>query len=526
MSKKLLMKSTSIISSATLLSRVLGFARVMIMAQTFGTGWIAQAFFVAFRIPNMLRDLAGEGASNAAFVPVFSEYLSTKSRKEFWHLIGSVFIAFITVVTFITLIGILFSPLLVRMIAPGFIENAQQLVLTVAMNRVLFIYLILISTAAFLMGVLHTFQSFLAPSLFPSVFNVILIGALFFADNSMDGIRKLVIAILMAGVVQIGIQIPPLWRRGLRIPAAQSMGQLRLKNIIMHPGVQKIGRLLVPRILGTAIYQLNILVDTIFASLSFLVGPGAIAAIFYAARLLQFPLGIFGNSIASATLPVLSAQAAKNDMDGYVETVTFSLTNILFVMIPSTAGLMVLSKPLVRILFEHGEFGVYSTMITSTALVFYSIGLTAYALNKFFAFCFNALQDTATPVKISGLALLINVVLNVFFVVILRAKIAGLALASSLSIIISASIMYLVLQKRVQRFNSGLIVGQMLKMIVAGLVMAASIHFLWNLLAFYLHALLVLVLVLVSGAGIYFLVCRLLNVSQAKNVTQWLRRRK
>ncbi|NQU19589.1 murein biosynthesis integral membrane protein MurJ, partial [bacterium] len=355
MSRKSIVKSASIISSGTFLSRILGFLRDILMATTFGTGWFAQAFFVAFKIPNMFRDLAGEGASNAALVPVFSNYLSTGERREFWRLVNTVFIAFIIAVSFIALIGMIFSPILVRLVAPGFIQNPDKLNFTIVVNRPLFGYLILISTAAFIMGVLHTFKSFFAPSFFPCVFNIVLITSIILADNSVAGIWKLVVGVIIAGFLQIAIQLPAMFKCGFKLRPFEFQ-----KNIFAHPGVKLIFRLLAPRMLGTAIYQLNILVDTIFASFSFLVGQGAIAAIYYSSRLIQFPLGVFGHSISNATLPTLSELAAKKEMNKFAETVEFSLTNILFVMIPASIGLIIMSRPIVRIIFERGEFSQYS----------------------------------------------------------------------------------------------------------------------------------------------------------------------
>ena len=526
MSKRILIRSASIISGATLLSRLIGFARVILMAKVFGTGWIAQAFFVAFRIPNMLRDLAAEGASNAAFVPVFSEYLATKSRKEFWHLVGSVLVAFIAVIICITAAGVIFSPFIVRMIAPGFAETAQQLELTIAMNRVLFTYLILIALAAFCMAVLHSFKSFLAPALFPSVFNLVVIVALLCADNSVAGIWKLVLGTMIAGVLQIAIQLPALLRRGFRFRGNDQNARKTMQDIFRHPGVQKIGRLLLPRVMGTGIYQLNIFIDTIFASLSFLVGQGAIAAIVYATNLIQFPLGIFSTAISSASLPVLSEMAAKNEKKNYAETLTFSLTNILFIMIPAGVGLMVLARPIITILFERGQFDAYSSMITASALSFYAIGLAGYAANKFLALCFNSLQDTVTPVKVSGLALALNFILNIVFVVFFRAKIAGLALASSLSAIIASVILYRLLQKRIGSLDSLFLLRQTKKMILASLAMTVAIAVLWRGAQPFVYMPVLLLLAVVVGIAVYCLVCWKLGVSQTGNLVRWIAKKK
>ena len=520
MSKKSLIKSASIISSGTFLSRLLGFLRDILMAGTFGTGWFAQAFFVAFRIPNMFRDLAGEGASNAALVPVFSEYLVTKDRQEFWKLVNTVFIAFFLIVSLITIIGILLSPLLVRLIAPGFMQNIEKLNLTISINRPLFAYLILISTTAFIMAVLHTFKSFFAPSFFPCVFNLTLITSIILADNSVAGIWKLVAGVIVAGILQIVIQLPAMFKCGFRFRSFNFQ-----KKIFRHPGVRLIGRLMVPRVLGTAIYQLNILIDTIFASFSFLVGQGAIAAVYYSSRLIQFPLGIFGHSISNATLPTLSELAVKKEMNKFAETVEFSLTNILFIIIPSSLGLIIMSRPIVRIIFERGEFTQYSTMITSVALAFYAIGLAGYAANKFLALCFNALQNTITPVKTAGLALILNIAFNVLFVVVLKTKIAGLAFASSLSAIISAFILYNLLHKRISQINSKRIMSQVIRMLVSGIFMSLAIFISSHRLMQSTHLISGVVLTICIGIVVYILSAFFLRVYQATHFFKWILKR-
>lgn len=518
--KKALVKSASIISSATFLSRVLGFIRDVLMAGIFGTGWFAQAFFVAFRIPNMFRELAAEGASNAAFVPVFSQYLATKPRKEFWRLINTVFVAFVIVVTLIAVLGMVFSPFLVRLIAPGFMQAPEKLNLTVDINRPLFSYLILISIATFAMGILHTFKSFFAPSFSPCIFNMVLITALIFADNSVSGIKKLIVAVIIAGILQIVIQLPSLFRQGFKIRPFEFQ-----KKVFAHPGVRLIGRLLGPRIIGAAVYQLNILIDTIFASLSFLVGQGAIAAIYYASRLIQFPLGLFGHSISNATLPTLSELAVKKKMKEFAETVEFSLTNILFVIIPASFGLFILSGPIIKIIFQRGQFDQYSVMITSVALTFYAIGLAGFAANKFLALCFNSLQNTITPVKINGLALIMNIAFNILFVVVLKTKIAGLAFASSLSATIAAFIMYNSLHKVVSQINSGKIRIQILKMLASGMFMALVILIIWYKAVQCLHPVLGLVITICLGVVVYILASFYLKINQSRDLFKWISRK-
>jgi putative peptidoglycan lipid II flippase len=508
-------------SLATFLSRILGFVRDVLVASRFGTGWFIQVFFVAFRIPNMFRELAAEGASNAAFVPVFSEYLNTKSRKEFWELINTVFVAFVAIIFLVAVLGMIFSPFLVRLLAPGFMQSPEKLSLTVDINRPLFAYLILISITTFAMAVLYTFKSFFSPAFSPCVFNLALITAILLTDNSIGGIKKMVVGVLVAGVLQIAIQIPSLLRRGFKFWPFEFQ-----KNIFGHPGVRLIGRLLGPRVIGVAVYQLNILVDTVFASFSFLVGPGAIAAIYYASRLIQFPLGIFGHSISNAALPTLSELASQKQMHKFAETVEFSLTNILYIMIPASLGLIILSTPIIRIIFQRGEFDQYSAMITSTALAFYATGLAAFAANKFLALCFNSLQNTATPVKVNGLALFMNIALNTLFVVVLKTKIAGLAFASSLSALISSLILYNILHKTVTQIDSRKIAEQAVKMLLAGIFMAAAISLIWYGFVQCLKPVLGLAITICLGVVVYICSSYFLKINQCRDLISWISKRK
>jgi putative peptidoglycan lipid II flippase len=407
----------------------------------------------------------------------------------------------------------------VRIIAPGFIQFPEKLALTIQINRPLFAYLLLVAVAGFAMGVLHTFKSFLSPAFSPCIFNIVLIIGITLASNSVSGIWRLVWAVIAAGILQILVQLPAMFRNGFKLRPFEFQ-----KAIFKHPGVRLIGRLLAPRILGVAIYQLNILIDTVFASFSFFVQEGAIAAIYYASRLIQFPLGLFGHSISNASLPTLSEFAARKEMDKFAETVEFGLTNILFIMIPATFGLMVMSVPLVRIMFERGEFNRSSTMVTSTALAFYAVGLCGYGANKFLALCFNALQNTVTPVKVAGLALIMNIALNTLLVIVIRTRVAGLAFASSLSAIISALILYRSLHKRIKEINSKNIFTQTIKMLLAGVIMLLAVFIIWQGLNS-LRPIISLGITLCCAVVIYIAVCLYLKVYQATHLFKWISRK-
>jgi len=259
--------------------------------------------------------------------------------------------------------------------------------------------------------------------------------------------------------------------------------------------------------------------------MSFLVGQGAIAAVYYASRLIQFPLGIFGHSISNATLPTLSELAAKKEMDKFAETVEFSLTNILFIMIPASLGLIILSNPIIRIIFERGEFDQYSTMITSTALSFYAIGLAAYAVNKFLALCFNALQNTITPVKVSGLALFVNIVLNILFVIVLKTKIAGLAFASSLSAIVSVLVLFNSLHKKIKQLSPQKILMQTLKMLSSGIIMAIVILAIEGKTAQFIHPAIGLLVTIFIATVVYLSASFYFKVYQSRNLFKWIVRK-
>ncbi|MCX5666203.1 MAG: murein biosynthesis integral membrane protein MurJ, partial [Candidatus Omnitrophica bacterium] len=284
MDKKHLIRSTGVIGLATAISRILGFARDIVIANFFGTGLAAQAFFVAFRIPNSLRDLVGEGATNAAIVPVLTGYKAKGENKEFLRISKVLFNISFASLSVLTLIGIIISPLIVRLIAPGFIREPSTLALTIQLNRTIFPYLILIGLTAYTMGVLNTERHFAGPAFGPCFLNIALILASLWLCPKI-GVMGLVIGVLVGGVLQLALNMVIMYRKGITIDFREGF---------KHPAVKKIGLLLVPRAFGSAIYQVNIFVDTMLASLSWIVGSGGVAALYYANRLIQFPLAIFG----------------------------------------------------------------------------------------------------------------------------------------------------------------------------------------------------------------------------------------
>ncbi|NQS99644.1 MAG: murein biosynthesis integral membrane protein MurJ, partial [Candidatus Omnitrophica bacterium] len=440
---KSLIRSARVIGAATLGSRILGFARDVIIAKFFGTGTGAQAFVVAFRIPNLLRRLVGEGSTNSAVVPVLSRLNAQGKDEEFWQVANCLLNVLLILLAGLLLFGELLAPYIVRILAPGFIKDPVKLALTIRLTRFIFPYIVLIGLTAFAMALLNSLRHFTLPALAPCLLNISLItSAIILCPRLAQPIDGLAWGVLIGGALQLLIQVPLLISKGLF--------KKRFTGLI-HPKVKEIGRLFLPRTLGIAVYQANIFIDSILASLAWIVGSGAVAALYYANRIIQFPVALFGLALAQVALPSLSAMAAKNDLAQVKKTVSFSLRNVFTIMIPATVGLSVLAHPVIKILFERGSFTAYSTTITASVLLFYCLGLTGYAGINMLATCFYAMQDTLTPVKAAAWALLINLILNLIFMWPLKA--AGLALATAISASFNFMLLLFMLSKRLGSFK-------------------------------------------------------------------------
>ena len=510
-SQRLLIKSTSIISIGTLSSRVFGFIRDVVLAKLLGTGLQADAFFLAMKIPNLFRDLVGEGATNAAIVPVASEYLEHKKKEEFWAFVNIVFNWGLVILSVITISGIVASPVIVWVIAPGFAWDPKKLELTILLTRIMFPYLIFIGLTAYSAGILYTFRSFVVPSFTPCLLNIAIIMSAFISSRFMEEpVFGLAVGVLVGGFLQLAAQIRPLVKIGMRYTKPIAFN---------HPGARKIGALIIPRILGSGVYQLAVLIDSFCASMSFIIGPGGIAAIYYANRIISFPMGIFSVAMASAALPALSGLVQKKDIEGFKKTVIFALENIFFVMCPNTIILFVLSSPIIRVLFQRGEFGPYSTNITALALSFYAIGLFAFGGVKMMVMVFYALQDTKTPVKVAVLCLAINAALN--FILMYPLKVGGIALASSISGIVNFLILFYILDKRLEGLSSGLW-EYFARVLIASVMTGAVVFVAWERMVFPSEFMKLFVL---GGSGFIFygMVCLILKVEQAHKIFEWIK---
>jgi len=509
-SHRSIIKSTSVISLGTLSSRILGFVRDIILAKIFGTGFRADAFFVAQKIPNLFRDFVGEGATNSAVVPVFADYLVKKDRKDFWQFVSVVLVLALIVLTTLTVMGIWLAPYIVRLIAPGFMAHSDKLELTINLTKIMFPYLILIGLTAYSMAILYTFRMFVTPAFSPCLLNIaMIIGAPLSVRYLKEPVYGLAAAVLIGGVLQLLVQIPPMLKSGMKLQ----------KGPMNHPGALRVGKLLVPRVFGAGVYQLNVFVDTFCASLSSVVGAGGISALYYANRIIQFPMGIFGFAIASAVLPTLSGLASRSEMGQMKKTLVFALENIIFVMFPMSVMIMLFAQPVIQLLFERGEFDHYSTMITTQALFFSALGLCSFGGIKILVTAFHALQDTRTPVVVAAVCLAINAALN--FLLMYPLKVGGIALASSISATVDFVWLFYLLDKKLGGLNGGF--HRFLVRTVGAAVASGVISFgIWRW-TFVANDILRLSLACLVSILLYGTMCFWLNVMQARKIFVWLK---
>lgn len=418
----------------TLISRVLGFARDIIIARLFGAASGVDAFFVAFRIPNFLRRLFAEGAFSQAFVPILSEYKAQRSHEEVRLLTEHVTGALGAVLFLITLVGVIAAPLMVMLFAPGFLDEPLRYDLTVSMLRITFPYLLLVSLTALAGGILNTYGQFSVPAFTPVFLNLAMIGAaIWLAPQLEHPVTALAWGVFIGGVLQLLFQLPYL--RRLRL-----LPRPRFRR--GDEGVRRVIKLMIPALFGVSVTQINLLFDTLIAS--FLVA-GSVSWLYYSDRLVEFPLGVFGIALATVLLPSLSHTHAQASPKKFSATLDWALRWVLLIALPATLGLTILAGPLLTTLFHYGEFNARDVEMSARSLIGFGLGLAAYILIKVLAPAFYARQDMRTPVRIGIIAMLANMVMNVIFVFPLAH--AGLALATALAAFLNAGLLYRALRK-------------------------------------------------------------------------------
>jgi putative peptidoglycan lipid II flippase len=455
-------RAAGVVGLATLASRVLGFVRDAATAWFFGAGIAADAFFVAYRLPNLLRRLFAEGALTVAFVPVFSEHLEKQGKKSAFAMAGAAFRLLALVLLFVSAAGVLFAPWIVSVAAPGFAKDPGKLALTVSLTRVLFPFILFVSLAALAMGILNSLGHFATPAFSPVPMNVAMIASVFLFTPFFDPpVMGLAWGVILGGILQFAVQVPSLVKRGI-VP-------WRGKNLL-DPGVRRVVRLMGPSVIGAATYQINVLVGTLLASL---LPSGSVSYLYYADRVVEFPLGIFGIALATAALPGLSRLASRGDIAGARESFSHAMRLVFFITLPASVGLIALSLPIVEILFGRGRFTPLAARETSVALIYYSIGLCAFSAVRVAVNVLYAFQDTVTPMRLSVLGLVANMVFAVALMGPMRH--GGLALATTLASFFHLALLGVCLRRRLGSLAGRAILVSFMKTALASLAMGGLV---------------------------------------------------
>ncbi len=437
-----LWRSTFIVSAMTMLSRVLGLVRDMVLLNVFGAGKDFDTFVVAFRIPNFFRRLFAEGAFSQAFIPVLTEYKTTKLHAEVQILISRVFGCLLMVMSLLTLISMIIAPVILYVYAPGFHSDPAKFNLAVDMFRLTIPYLMFMSLTAFASSILNSYGSFASPAFSPVLLNVAMIaGAWWLTPYMAEPIMALGWAVVAAGVLQLAIQIPELWKKKLLIPP---------KVDFKHEGVDRILKLMLPALFGVSVTQINLLLNTIWASF---MQDGSVSWLYSAERMTELPLGLIGVAIGTVILPSLSVSKAEQDQAKFRRMLDWAARIIVLVGVPASIALFMLSTPIIQALFQHGAFDARDTQMTALALQCMSGGVLAFMLIKVFAPGFYAIQDTKTPVRVGLMAVAANAILNIIFIGIFKlinwqAEHMALAIASSGSALVNAGMLYFYLHKK------------------------------------------------------------------------------
>ena len=454
-----LTKNVSLVSLGILTSRIFGYIRDVFIGHYFSSE-ARGVFFAAWVIPNSFRRILGEGALSASFIPIFSKYLCQDKQEAFRF--SSITLNLLLIITSIfVIIGIALSPVICGIVAPGFVKLGLIPLMSKTLI-VIFPYLILVCVFALIMAVLNSLSKFFIPAFAPTMVNLSFIGGIILlCPHLSEPIIGLAIAVLIGGILQIAVQIPSLVSSGVKYYPEVSLS---------HPGVKQMGKKMLPSIVGISVFSINSAVDTIFGSL---VGPYAISALYYANRLVQLPLSLFGTSVGMVSFPTISRHIAENRMDLAKETLSWSLRLVIAVILPATVGLMILGKPIVSLLFEHGKFSHQDAISSYYVLFFYALGLVFYSgINSVVSF-FYALGDTKTPVITAIIAMLVNVCLNLVFLKPLEE--GGIALATSIASGVNISLLLLILRKRLAGIGMKALGRTFLKSCVASLIMAVSL---------------------------------------------------
>ena len=540
-------RSAGIVSIAVMFSRILGLIREQIFAFYFGAGFLYDAYVVAFRIPNVLRDLFAEGALSAAFVKVFTDYQINKSEKEAWHLAGLVMNALAVVMSVICIVGVVFSRQFVDLVANGF--TPEKAALATTLTQIMFPFILLVALAAVAMGVLNTKGVFGIPASASTVFNVVSIifglglaywlsGGGWFSSadkNAVPGdaaqwaIIGMAIGTLIGGASQFLMQIPSLYKVGFRFTPILSF---------TDEGVKRVMALMTPAILGTSAVQINVLINTYFVSGI----DGAQGWLSYSFRLMQFPIGLFGVAIGTAAIPVLSRLASEGRTKDFRDTLSHSMNLVFLMTIPAACGLIVLGEPIVRLIYEHGKFDSTATSMTALALAGYSVGLAGYAAIKVLSPAFYAMNDAKTPMIIGVASIAVNALASYYF----REWLShygvtpetphgyghvGVALATSCVALINFVALTWFMRRKIKRLNGRTIAASFLKISAAAAVMSAVCYTSYYMLhvrlgsTSLLHHLIEAFVPIVLGGIVFVLAAKLLKITELEQAFAAVRKK-
>ena len=484
-----LTRAAGVVSFFTLLSRILGLLRDMVVGYLFGAQAAADAFFVSFRIPNLLRRLTAEGALTAGFIPVFTDYLTNRGRDEAMGVARIVFTFATIFLAALTLLGIVFAVPLTRLFAPGFLANPEKFTLTVYLTRLMFPYIFFVSLVALAMGVLNSLRHFMAPALSPALLNLsIIVCALLLSPFLNQPVTSLAYGVLVGGIVQLLLQLPYLCRYGFSLSLDFRFG---------HPALHRLLFLMGPAVFGAAVHQINVLVSTILATM---LPEGSVSYLYYADRLLEFPVGIFAIALGTAALPSFSSLVAKREFAELRGALSYALRLVNFISLPATLGLMVVAVPVFSLFFQRGAFDAHTTHNTAQALIYYSLGLWGISGTKVVVPVFYAMSDTKTPVWVGFWSFILNLLLGLALmgelsassdagllsraIVTLSQYLAlfslshgALALATSISSTFNFLVLLLILHRRLGEFPWSEFITSFLRNLFNALLMALPLLF-------------------------------------------------
>ena len=460
-----LARSAASAGAATLTSRILGVVREQVLAALFGAGNAMDAYNVAFRVPNLVRDLFAEGAMSSAFVPTFTRHLTTDGKASAWRLGNNVVNGLILITGTLVVLGIVFADSLVGLFAAAYRDVPGKFELTVFLTRLMFPFLTFVALAAACMGMLNALHRFFIPALSPAMFNVVTITCTlvlvpFMPSVGLPAIAAVAIGSLLGGMAQLVVQWPALRREGFSYRPTLDWRDDSLRRVLVLMG---------PGTLGLAATQINVFVNTVLATGQ---GTGAVSWLNYAFRLMYLPIGLFGVSIATATLPAISRHWASNDEHATRRSVADGLSLMLMLNVPATVGLMVLATPIVRVIFERSAFTPSDTAATAAALQFYAIGLVGYSVVRITSPVFYALGQSRTPVAVSVATVLLNAALNLWLVQVMGYR--GLALGTSIAALFNAMLLMFLLDRRLDGIEGLRVAGAMARIVVASALMGGA----------------------------------------------------